>query len=260
MPTQRMTDGGKTADRGKIADEGEMSANGGFEEGRAPTETLEVTILWGDERQLGLAEPAAIEIAGLMMGLEDTYEALAGAFGYPPHFLKVTSIHNPELTLSVEGGKDVIEAVRELLYAVPTLIANLFRPKAAWSRARIEDRVRTQELEARSAAAEADRLTAEAVAVEELGRKARAEMELAELYRVRAELQSIPIKADEAAHAVLNDVAAALKSAEPSRRLGFVADTARYSVIAHSFEAKGRTSVVPRSAKPSDTKTRQIDM
>jgi len=211
----------------------------------ASTDRLEVLVSWNGERQLSLAAPAAIEVAGLLMGLEEAYEAFAAALGYPPHFLKMTSIQNPELKLGLEGGKDIIEAIRALLEAVPSLVANLFRPKAAWNRAQLEAQVRTKELEAKSASAEAQKMNAEADTAEATARKIRADREVAELRKLTTELQAIPIRADETAHAVLNDVVAAVTHAEPSRRLAFIADTARYAVVAHSFDANPRVSLVP---------------
>src|SRR5262245_27160296 len=80
---------------------------------------LDISVVWEGERQIKVAAPAASEIAGLLMGLEETYERLAAGLGYPPHFLKVRSITNPELKLGLEGGKDAIEAVRDLLFELP---------------------------------------------------------------------------------------------------------------------------------------------
>jgi hypothetical protein len=178
------------------------------------------------------------------LGLEHTYEALARALGYPPHFLKVKWMHNPELKLGLEGGKDILELLRELLYAVPSLVANLFRPRAAWRRAKLEDQVRIMELEARAAKAAEEKTKAEVGAAEALAQKMRAD---AEVERLKAEMQGIPIRADETANAVLSDVVEAITRAEPSHRLAFIGDTARYAVVAHSFTAQERVSLIPVS-------------
>jgi hypothetical protein len=63
--------------------------------------------------------------------------------------------------------------------------------------------------------AEAQQRKAEADAAEETVRKKRAETEL-ELHNLRTEGQRIPIRVDETAYAVVNDVADALRAAELS--------------------------------------------
>jgi hypothetical protein len=216
----------------------------------APIDTLEVMVQWGHERSLDQVRPAAVEIAGLLMGLEETYEVLAGALGYPPHFLKVTSIHNPELKLGLEGGKEVIDALRELLYAVPELIANLFRPKAAWKRSQLEGSVRSTELEARGAAAEAGKRVAEADAAEAVARKIRADAEIAELNMLRSEVRAIPIRADAAAHAVLRDIVESVATSDPLCRVPFIADTARYAIAANSYDARSQIILIPIPPSP----------
>lgn len=212
------------------------------------TGTLEVEVYWEAEGRVGVVQPAAIEVAGLLMGLEEAYEALASALGYPPHFLRVTTIRNPELKLGLEGGKEAIEAIRELLYAVPSLVANLFRPKAAWRRAQLEEQVRTKELAARGASADAQKAEAEADTAQALARKLQAETEVAELQRLRTEVQAIPVRVDETAHAVLNDIVAAVARGAPDRRVAFLGDTARYIVAARAFDAKAHIYLVPAAS------------
>src|SRR5262245_39870744 len=210
---------------------------------------MTLRVSWGSENNVERATPSAQELAGLFLGLEESYEVLGSVFGYPPHFLKITSVSNPELTINVEGGKDVIEAIRALIFAVPSLIANLFRPRAAIKLAEAENARKVAEENAAAAmanarAAEAKALIAEANVreVEARTREAESKARQAELEaaRARQEMLMMPIQADPEAHAMLRELATALAAAEASKRVPFVGDTMRYVVSTRRYVPSGR--------------------
>ncbi|HEY0714033.1 MAG TPA: hypothetical protein VGF45_15235, partial [Polyangia bacterium] len=121
---------------------------------------------------LEVIAPSAEEIAALFLGIEQAYRLMSLSLGYPPHFVKVVSLRNPELKLSLEGGKDAIDALRELIFALPRFVASLFKPGQAKELARLEAEATKRVLEAKAATGAADAAEAEA-------RRLRAELQAA---------------------------------------------------------------------------------
>jgi hypothetical protein len=220
------------------------AASGSGQAGSAGRESVIVAVHWDDETQLGAAQPSAVELGALLIGLETAYDALAEAFQYPPHFLRVTTVSNPEFKIGLEGGKEVIDALKQLLYAVPSLIANLFRPKSAWNEAILQEQARAKELEASAAVADSKRLEAQAAAAEALARKARADVEAAEYRRRQALAEIVPIASNQVAHAVLAFTTRAMARVAPDHRVAFLGETARYAVVEHSFQPTSRIRLV----------------
>ena len=199
-------------------------------------EVIDIDVVWEADQRVDLVAPPAQKIAGVLLGLEETYRVLATTLGYPPHFLKVKSLRNLDLKLSLEGGKEAIDALRELILAVPRLIASLFRPQVVLKLADQENEAKMKELEAQAASADANRVEAEA-------RRLRAELEKVKLQQ---ELASIPIRAAPEAHAVLREIATTLAAAEPTKRIPFIGQTARYLMASQSYEPSSRIVLVPR--------------
>lgn len=208
------------------------------------TQRLDLEILWATESaappfspvsSLAAIRPPAHELASILLGLEEAYRVIAITLGYPPHFLKVVSLNNPELKLSLEGGKEAINALRELILVLPRFIASLFRPRAAWELAETEADKEKKKLEAEAANALADRTEAEL-------RRTRAEIELATLQQ---QVAPMPILPDLQAHAVLWEMAKQMQRAEPARRHAFIAETAAYVVSTKGYSPASRVTIVP---------------
>jgi hypothetical protein len=154
--------------------------------------------------------------------------------------VKVVSVNNPELKLSLEGGKEAIEALRELIFALPRFIASLFKPRAASELADLEADAEKRRLEAKAAAATADKEESEV-------RRLKAELEL---LRLRQEIANMPIRADADAHALLWDIVKQMQATDPAKRQAFVADTARYMATTRGLEPTSQIALIPLGIRP----------
>lgn len=210
-----------------------------------PLGTIELSVSWEGEPDLTRAAPAAPQVAAILLGLEQTYSSLADAMGYPPHFLRITTLRNPELKLGLEGGKEAIEALRDLIRAIPSFVASLFRPRAALRLAQEENEAQVKRAEAQAAEAGADRAEADV-------RRLRAEAELAKL---RQELAAIPIQVHTETHVVLREIVTILAAAEPAKRALFVGETAQYVMANRGFEPPSRIRLI---TQPENVATRAV--
>lgn len=202
------------------------------------------------------ARPSAQEMAALFLGLEEAYQLLAEAFGYPPHFLSVVAVNNPELKISLEGSREAIDALRELILALPRLVAGLFRPRLAWQLAGIEAEAQKSKLERKVAAARAEAAEAEV-------KRLSAELESV---RLREEISAMPISSLPAGQALLAEIVNSIKNAAPEVRSAFVADTARYLAATRAYEPTGNFALAPHiiagrtvASRPGAARTKRGD-
>ena len=211
------------------------------------TTRLQLAVMWDGEKDdseslpLNIVAASAQELGGLLLGLEQTYQVLSRALGYPPHFAKITSITNPELKLDLEGGRDVIDAIKGLVLVLPRFIASLFRPRAALALASLEADAQAAELVSRRKVSEAEGTEAEL-------RLAKAELELNQL---RSQMSEMPVEPDPEASAFLRDLAHHLRSASPVHR-SFVPETARYLASTRGFRSLARISLAPIESRTAE--------
>jgi hypothetical protein len=85
--------------------------------------------------------PYAAELGALLMSLQWGYEEICDALAIAPHDLAVLEIQHPNISISLQGLGEPINALRDLLMAVPELVANV------WT---IPDRVREKKAEFRA--------------------------------------------------------------------------------------------------------------
>jgi hypothetical protein len=218
----------------------------------APVETkvIELSVFWErpgvpPNATIDMSQPSAQEVAAILLGLEQAYQALASALGYPPHFSKIVGVRNPTLKFDLKGGKEVIEAVEQLLFALPRFVASLFRPRSVIGLADLEtnaqrERFKTEAAVAMADAAEADR------------RRALAELETK---RIRQELEMMPLRPDPAAHALLGELVRQIRASDPTRRGGLIGETVLYLAQTQEYQPKSQVALfanpAPREGSPT---------
>jgi hypothetical protein len=211
-----------------------------------PTKVIQVSVLWessqDDPPTLLKVQPPAEELAGILLGLEQTYQALASALGYPPHFSKIVAVRNPTLTFDLKGGKEIIEAVEQLIFALPGFVASLFRPRAVIGLADLQTTTQAERLKADAAAAKADAADAD---------RRRAEAEL-ETSRIRREMDLMPLRPDPAAHALLAEVVRQVQATDPAKR-ALIGDTFRYLAATHEYQPSSHVLLVTAQPDPTNS-------
>ncbi len=84
------------------------------------------------------------ELSTLLMSMQMTYESACESFEIPPHFLEITSLRHPNMSVSLTGVGDAIHALRDLLSEVPDLVVSICKIPAKIREERAEIRLREE--------------------------------------------------------------------------------------------------------------------
>lgn len=198
-------------------------------------------------QDLGHVRPAPTEIAVTLMGVDEAYRTLAVALRYPSHAPMLTSARNPDLKIGLEGAAEVVIAVRDLLVALPSLVASLFQPRESWRLAKLKNQVTAEEQRAKLAVARADEAEGDV-------RLLKAELEITRLQR---KLAMVPIRPHGPSHRLLREIANETSRADPEKARATLGAAAVYIAQSHSYRPVSRIALVPALPVRGSAKARE---